>query len=159
MLQALDPQQRVLLECTYEALENGINANVCSTPWKLTAIPAGWPTETLAGTDTGVFMGSSASDYATHMLRDTQSTPMFHGTGCAESMMANRVSYTFDLKGPSVTSDTACSSAMSSLHLACQSLRAGDSSQAIVGSCHLNVTPDTFISLSKSRYPFAYLLS
>ena len=109
------------------------------------------PLEAITGSNTGVFVGASASDYAVHMLRDVQTTPMFHGTGSAEALLSNRISYTLDLKGPSVTSDTACSSALSSLHLACQSLRAGDANQAIVGSCHLNLTPDSFVSLSKSR--------
>ena len=100
---------------------------------------------------TGVYIGASASDYAIHMLRDLQTTPMFSGTGGAESLLANRISYLFDMKGPSVTVDTACSSGLSALHLACQGLYAGDATQAIVGSCHLNVTPDSFVSLSKSR--------
>ena len=109
------------------------------------------PLEAITGSNTGIFVGASASDYAVHMLRDIQTAPTFHGTGSAEALLSNRISYTFDLKGPSVTSDTACSSAMSSLHLACQSLRAGETNQVIVGSCHLNLTPDSFVSLSKSR--------
>ncbi|ESZ94274.1 polyketide synthase [Sclerotinia borealis F-4128] len=130
---ALDPQQRLLLECTYEALENG-----------------GFPKQTLAGKDVGVFVGGSFADYELNNVRDTDTAPMYQATGCAASLLANRLSYYFDFTGPSATVDTACSSSLSALHLACQSLRSGESSHAIVGSCHLNVLPDYFITMSMS---------
>lgn len=76
---------------------------------------------------------------------------MFQATGCAASLMANRLSYYFDFRGPSFTIDTACSSSLGALHLACQALRAGEISSAIVGGCHLNVLPDYFITMSMSR--------
>ncbi|KAI9640185.1 hypothetical protein NHQ30_011422 [Ciborinia camelliae] len=130
---SLDPQQRILLECTYEALENG-----------------GFPKQTLAGKDVGVFVGGSFADYELNNLRDTDTAPMYQATGCATSLLANRLSYYFDFVGPSATVDTACSSSLSALHLACQSLRSGESSHAIVGSCHLNILPDYFIIMSMS---------
>ena len=76
---------------------------------------------------------------------------MYQATGCAASLLANRISYYFDLSGPSFTVDTACSSNLSALHLACQSLRSGESSQAVVASGHLNILPDYFITMSMSR--------
>lgn len=132
---SIDPQQRLLLECSYEALEN-----------------SGVPKETIVGQNVGVFIGGSFSEYSLFCLRDTDRVPVYESTGTAQSVLANRLSYFFDLKGPSATVDTACSSGLSVLHLACQSLRLGESSQAIVGASHLNVMPDIFISMSNSRY-------
>jgi acyl transferase domain-containing protein len=71
--------------------------------------------------------------------------------GCSFALQSNRISHFFDLHGPSVTLDTACSSSLSALHLACQSIRNGESSMAIVGGCHLNMVPEYFISMSMSR--------
>ncbi|KAI6710692.1 hypothetical protein PZA11_006639 [Diplocarpon coronariae] len=130
---SMDPQQRLLLECTYEALEN-----------------AGIPKRDLVGQNVGVFVGGSFSDYDLRNCRDTDTAPVFQATGCAQSLLSNRLSYYFDLSGPSFTVDTACSSSLGALHLACQSLRNGESSQAIVASAHLNVLPDYFIVMSMS---------
>ena len=138
---SIDPQQRLLLECTYEALEN-----------------AGVPKESIIGQSVGVFVGGSFSEYSLFCLRDPDRVPAYEATGTAQSVLANRLSYYFDLKGPSVTVDTACSSGLSALHLACQSLRSGECSQASVGASHLNVMPDMFISMSNSRYcPLHYI--
>lgn len=131
---SIDPQQRLLLECTYDALEN-----------------AGVPKETIIGQNVGVFVGGSFSDYSLYCLRDADTVPAYEATGTAQSVLSNRLSYYFDLKGPSATVDTACSSGLSALHLACQSLRSGESSQAIVGGSHLNLVPEIFISMSNSR--------
>jgi acyl transferase domain-containing protein len=131
---SLDPQQRLLLECTYEALENG-----------------GIPKQSLVGQNVGVFVGGSFADYELNNCRDPDTAPMYQATGCAAALLANRLSYYFDFSGPSFTVDTACSSSLSALHLACQSLRSGESSQAIVASCHLNILPDYFITMSMSR--------
>lgn len=131
---ALDPQQRLMLECAYEALEN-----------------AGLSKKTIAGQDFGVFAAGSFSDYEVNNFRDLQTTPPMQATGCAASFLSNRLSRFFDLHGPSLTVDTACSSSLSALHLACQSLRCGESSHALVGGCHLNLTPDYFISYSLSK--------
>lgn len=133
--QSLDPQQRILLECAYEALENG-----------------GVAKEAVSGGNVGVFIGSSFADYELNNLRDTDNIPMYQSTGNCPATLSNRISYFFDLKGPSITVDTACSSSLVALHLACQSLRHGESSQALVGSCHLNLAPENFISMSMSRF-------
>ncbi|KAI4272253.1 MAG: hypothetical protein LQ337_005419 [Flavoplaca oasis] len=131
---SIDPQQRILLECAYEAIEN-----------------ASVSLDTLAGKDVGVFAAQSFSEYAVQLFRDPETIPMFKATGCSDALMSNRISYAFDLRGPSMTVDTACSSSLTALHLACQSLRAGDSTMAIAGGCHVNLTPDDFISFSMSK--------
>lgn len=132
---SLDPQQRLALECTYEALENG-----------------GLSKQSVAGQNVGVFAGASISDYEMRNLRDPDTIPMHQATGNALSLQSNRISYYFDLTGPSFTVDTACSSSLTALHLACQSLRAGESSAAVVSGAHLSLTPELFISMSNSRY-------
>ncbi|KAH8671519.1 beta-ketoacyl synthase domain-containing protein [Xylariales sp. PMI_506] len=131
---SMDPQQRLLLECTFEALES-----------------AGIPKHSIVGEDVGVFVGGSLSEYESHLGRDSDTIPMHQATGCAHAMQSNRLSHFFDLKGPSFTADTACSSSLVALHLACQSLRLGESTQAIVGACHLNLLPESFISFSTCR--------
>ncbi|KAL1881478.1 hypothetical protein VTK73DRAFT_3540 [Phialemonium thermophilum] len=131
---SMDPQQRLLLECTFEALEN-----------------AGIPKHTIVGKNVGVFVGGSFAEYESHLFRDSDTIPMHQATGCAHAMQSNRISHFFDLKGPSFTADTACSSSMVALHLACQSLRTGESSTALVGGCHLNMLPEFWISFSTCR--------
>ncbi|KAL8928322.1 MAG: hypothetical protein Q9172_001006 [Xanthocarpia lactea] len=130
----IDPQQRILLECAYEAIEN-----------------ASLALSSLAGKDVGVFAAQGFSEYAVQMFRDPETLPMFKATGSADSLMSNRISYAFDLRGPSLTVDTACSSGLTAMHLACQSLRAGETTMAIAGGCHINLTPDDFISFSMSN--------
>lgn len=125
----------MLLECTYEALEN-----------------AGIPKESLVGKKVGVFVGGAASDYRLGTLRDSEQTPMFDATGNHQSIQAGRISHYFDLRGPSFSVDTACSSSLYALHQAVQSIRNGDSDQAIVAACHLNLQPGDWISMSLSRY-------
>lgn len=132
---AMDPQHRLLLEVAYEAIES-----------------AGLTVEQLRGRKWGVFAGASYPDYSVHLLRDTETCPMYHGTGTAEALLSNRISYFLDLRGPCMTIETACSSALSAMHTAITSIKAGDCPEgAIVGACHLNVVPDTFVSLSKSQ--------
>lgn len=131
---SMDPQQRLLLECTYEALENG-----------------GIPKEKLVGKDVGVFVGGSFADYELNNCRDTDTAPMYQATGCASSVLAGRISYYFDFKGPCFTVDTACSSSLTALHLACQALANGECSYAVVASAHLNLLPDYFVIMSMSR--------
>nr|ALP31866.1 polyketide synthase 34 [Diaporthe helianthi] len=131
---SMDPQQRLLLECTFEALENG-----------------GIPKHSIVGQDVGVFVGGSIAEYEHQLARDIDSMPMHQATGCAQAMQSNRISHFFDLRGPSFTADTACSASLVALHLACQSMRAGESTHAIVGSCHLNMLPEFWSSFSSSR--------
>ncbi|KAE8149582.1 hypothetical protein BDV25DRAFT_140696 [Aspergillus avenaceus] len=132
--QSMDPQQRILLECTYEALEN-----------------AGITKQDLSNQKVGVFIGGSFPEYHLRNVKDPEEIPMFESTGNAMSMQANRISYYFNLKGPSIAIDTACSSSLSALHLACQSLETGESEIAIVGACHINLIPEQSISMSLSR--------
>jgi acyl transferase domain-containing protein len=129
----IDPQQRLMLEVCSEAFED-----------------AGIPSSQLAGSETAVFFGVSHSDYDRLIYRDRDAINGFNGTGSYHSIVANRVSYTFDLKGPSVVVDSACSSSLVALHLACQSLRLGECQLAIVGGVNLNLTPDEIIALTKT---------
>ncbi|OJJ39118.1 hypothetical protein ASPWEDRAFT_149949 [Aspergillus wentii DTO 134E9] len=131
---SMDPQQRLLLECSYEALES-----------------AGVPKEDLAGRNVGVFVGGNFADYELNNVRDVETIPLYQATGCAPSLQSNRLSYFFNLRGPSLTVDTACSSSLVALHYAVQSLRSGESKEAIVGGCRLNIVPDLFVSMSMSQ--------
>ena len=128
---AIDPQQRQLLECTYEALEN-----------------AGIPNQSIAGSKMGVFIAGSSSDYHTATLKDLNQVPMFDATGNHQCIQAGRISYYFDLCGPCCTVDTACSSSLYALHLAVQCIRSGDADSAIVGGCSLHMSPDDSVSMS-----------
>lgn len=126
----MDPQQRLLLEVSWEALEN-----------------AGIAPEKLAGSGTGVFIGISSSDYSQLQLHYGAETDAYTGTGNAHSIVANRISYFLDLRGPSLAVDTACSSSLVAVHLACQSLQTGECDRAIVGGVNLMLSPeltDTF---------------
>jgi phthiocerol/phenolphthiocerol synthesis type-I polyketide synthase A len=120
----MDPQQRLLLEVAYEALEH-----------------AGVPAESLRQTQTGVFAGACAADYGYLTATDLGEVDAWSGTGGALSIIANRLSYFLDLRGPSVTVDTACSSSLVAVHLACQSLRTGDSNLAIAAGVNLLLSP------------------
>ena len=90
-------------------------------------------------------MGQFTSDYKELVCRDAESAIPFSVTGLQTTSLSNRISWLFDLKGPSLTMDTACSSSLVALHLACQSLRAGESRMAIVGGCNLMISPDMFM--------------
>ena len=81
------------------------------------------------------------------MLSDPESLPAHHVTGTGKAIFANRISYFFDLKGPSFSLDTGCSASLVALHQACQSIRCGESKQAIVGGTNLILSPKTMISL------------
>ena len=120
----IDPQQRLALEVTVEALEH-----------------AGIPAESLQRSQTGVFMGACVSEYGVLASRDLGAIEAWNGTGGALSIIANRLSYYLDLRGPSLTIDTACSSSLVAVHLACQSLRTGQSELAIAGGVNLLLSP------------------
>jgi myxalamid-type polyketide synthase MxaB len=132
----LDPQQRLLLEVTWEALED-----------------AGIKAEALAGTDTCVFIGACTSDYEDiqYHLRDRSEIDFYVATGTARSLLSGRISYTFDLRGPSLTVDTACSSSLVAVHLACQSLCRGESDLAIAGGVNLVLLPELSMPFSRAR--------
>ncbi len=120
----MDPQQRLLLEVTHEALEN-----------------AGIAAQSLRHTQTGVFAGACLGEYGYLAASQLSEVDAWSGTGGALSIIANRVSYAFDLRGPSVTVDTACSSSLVAVHLACQSLRSGESDTALAAGVNVLLTP------------------
>ena len=129
----IDPQQRLLLEVTWEALEN-----------------AGIVPEHLQGSHTGVFIGVSTHDYSHIQLNAPPFIDAYAGTGNAHSIAANRISYSFDLQGPSVAIDTACSSSLVAMHFACQSLQTGESETAIVGGVNVVLAPTISINFTKA---------
>ncbi|CAO2658326.1 Nn.00g060490.m01.CDS01 [Neocucurbitaria sp. VM-36] len=132
---AMDPMQRLLLEVTYEALEN-----------------SGTPLSKVSGSKTSCFVGCFTKDYEEMQRRDMELAPKYQSTGASQTMLSNRLSYFFDLKGPSVTLDTACSSGLVAVHLACQSLRTGESSMAVVGGSNLILSPDIQIEMSDMHF-------
>ena len=129
----LDPQQRILLELSWEAMEN-----------------AGISPSSLAGSDCAVFVGISSLDYGTRGLDDLASLSSHLMTGNTLSIAANRLSYVFDLRGPSLAVDTACSSSLVALHYACNSLRTGEASTAFVGGVNLLLHPYPFVGFTKA---------
>jgi acyl transferase domain-containing protein len=130
----MDPQQRGLMENTYHAFEN-----------------AGLRLEDVAGTKTSVHVGCFTSDFATMQFRDAQSIPKYNSLGTAGSMLANRLSWFFDLRGESMYVDTACSSSLVALALACQGLAAGESEMAVVSGSNVILIPEFTISLSNMK--------
>src|ERR1700737_3532418 len=131
----VDPQHRLLLETAWEAIED-----------------AGLVLDLERGTDLGVFVGISHNEY-----QGIQSTPWEHSgigphspTGCAHSIAANRISYCFNLHGPSVAMDTACSSALTAVHAACEHIRAGRGDMALAGGVTVMITPGGFIGFSRA---------
>ncbi|KAI1316785.1 beta-ketoacyl synthase, partial [Xylariaceae sp. FL0255] len=129
--ESMDPQQRILLEIVYEAIE-----------------ASGYTMSQLKGSSTGVFVGQMTDDYRDLLLRDLDYHPTHTGTGVARSILANRVSYAFDWRGPSFNIDTACSSSLVALHQAVQSLRQGECDMAVVAGVNLVFGPETFSQLS-----------
>jgi len=109
---------------------------------------AGISLERAAGSNTAVFAGSFFRDYSDGYMRDPTNLPRYYLTGNGAAMMSNRVSHFFDLRGPSVTVDTGCSTGLTALHLACQSLQTGESSVAVVGGANILLNPDNFLSMS-----------
>ena len=130
----IDPQQRILLELTWDAMEN-----------------AGIVPARLAGSQTGVFVGISFSDYAALQREDPDHVDAYVMSGSAVSNAANRISYIFDLHGPSFAVDTACSSSLVAVHEACVSLWRGESNLAIAGGINALLTASGFIGFSKAH--------
>lgn len=113
---------------------------------------AGITLEAIAGHNTGVYVGASQVDYTSLLHKDAQDIPVYQSTGTSANILSNRISYVFNLKGPSWTMDTACSSSLAALHTACQSIRLGEITQAIVGGAHIMLSPDTMVGMSMLRY-------
>ncbi|MGW4115984.1 SDR family NAD(P)-dependent oxidoreductase [Actinosynnema sp. NPDC004786] len=129
----MDPQQRLLAEVAWEALED-----------------AGLPASRLAGSRTGVFVGISSFDYATFQLNDLDGIDAHTGTGSALSIAANRLSYLWDLRGPSMAVDTACSSSLVAVLQACASLARGDSDLALAAGVNLVLSPAGAINFAQA---------
>lgn len=129
----LDPQQRMLMEVTWEALED-----------------AGQVPGKLAGTSTGVFIGIMGSDYADTPMNDPLLVKFYTVTGHSRGIAANRLSHFFDFRGPSMSVDTACSSSLVATNLACRSLWSGESTLAIAGGANLILSPEGTIWYAKA---------
>lgn len=130
----MDPQQRLLLETAWEALEDG-----------------GQVPQRLAGSRTGVFVGISTNDYGHLPIVRPQLVDAYTGTGNALSIAANRLSYLFDLHGPSMAVDTACSSSLVAVDLACRSLRDGECTMALAAGVNVILSPALMINFTKAR--------
>jgi phthiocerol/phenolphthiocerol synthesis type-I polyketide synthase C len=129
----MDPQQRLLLEMAWEAFES-----------------AGIAASRVRGARWGVYVGLSNVDYAYRRADDLAGVDATTMTGNAASIAANRISYCFDLRGPSMVIDTACSSSLVALHQACQSVAGGESAGAVVGGISLHLHPYGFVGFSKA---------
>lgn len=131
----IDPQQRLLLETAYEAIED-----------------AGLVLDLDKGTDIGVFVGISHNDYQglQHTATDRAGISAHTPTGSAHSIAANRISYCLNLTGPSIAMDTACSSALTAVHVACKHILAGHCKTAMAGGVTVMITPDGFIGFSQA---------
>ena len=132
--ESMDPQHRILLEVTWEALER-----------------AGIAPDSLAGTDAGFFLGISNSDYWRALYADQATIDVYAGMGGALSVASGRLAYFLGTHGPTLSVDTACSSSLVSIHLACQSLRLGETSLAVAGGVSLMLSPEATINFSKAR--------
>jgi acyl transferase domain-containing protein/acyl-CoA synthetase (AMP-forming)/AMP-acid ligase II/acyl carrier protein len=129
----MDPQQRLLLETAWEALAD-----------------AGIPAGSFRGTRTGVFVGISSHDHARTAFADPSGLDAFSCTGSSAAISANRLSYAFDLHGPSIAIDTACSSSLVAVHQACLSIRTGECGTALAGGVNLILSPDIGTAFARS---------
>ncbi|ORY67416.1 uncharacterized protein BCR38DRAFT_510284 [Pseudomassariella vexata] len=128
---AIDPQQRFLMEVVYEALES-----------------SGLKIEDLSGTAAAVYVGVMCNDYAQITYQDLECVHKYAATGTASSILSNRVSYFFNWTGPSMTIDTACSSSLIATHQAVQVLRSGESNLAVAAGTNLIFSPTNFVAES-----------
>lgn len=128
----MDPQQRIILQLTWEALED-----------------AHIPANQLRGKPVGVFMGNTNNDYGMLISADPAEAHPYALTGNSSSIIANRVSYAFDFRGPAVAMDTACSSSLVAIHQAVRSLRDGDSEVAVAGGVNLLCSPFATVAFSE----------
>ncbi|KAJ5339489.1 polyketide synthase [Penicillium brevicompactum] len=129
--EAMDPQQRMCLEVAYEALEN-----------------AGIQIDQVSASNTSCYVGCFNHDYMNLMNRDPENIPFYNATGTEASCLSNRVSWFFNLAGPSMTVDTACSSSLIALHLASQSIRTGESDTSLIGGVNIMSSMEMNMQLS-----------
>ena len=129
----MDPQQRLFLQTVWHTIED-----------------AGYKKSDLAGTKTGLFAGVAANDYANLLATHGVAVEAYSSTGNAHSVLANRVSYFFDLHGPSEAIDTACSSSLVAIHRAIESIASGSSEMAIVGGVNVLLSPGAFLAFGKA---------
>ncbi|PTL78226.1 type I polyketide synthase [Vitiosangium sp. GDMCC 1.1324] len=133
--ESMDPQQRLVLEVAWEALER-----------------AGQDVTALRNSRTGVFVGITTADYARVILQGRpEDVDAWFASGTSLNVVAGRLSYTLGLQGPSMAVDTACSSSLTALHLACQSLRSGESTMALAAGVNLILSPEPMMAVSKAR--------
>ncbi|PRH77859.1 hypothetical protein C6N75_18035, partial [Streptomyces solincola] len=131
---SMDPQQRLVLEASWEALER-----------------AGIAADTVAGSRTGVYLGTMNSDYGDLRDHDLTALDGYVGTGKAGSILSGRVSYALGLQGPAMTIDTACSSSLAAIHLAAQALRGGECELALAGGVTVMSAPTLFVEFSRLK--------
>ena len=124
-----------MLEIAFEAFEN-----------------AGLSLEAIAGSDTSCYIGNFTADYREMAFRDADAATRYSLSGTGTELISNRISWFYDLRGPSFTLGTACSSSLVALHQGCQSIRTGESSVALVGGCNLLLNPDMFQVLSNQQF-------
>jgi phthiocerol/phenolphthiocerol synthesis type-I polyketide synthase C len=129
----MDPQQRLMLELVWHAVEDS-------------GIPAG----RLSGSPAGVYIGASTTDYSDLRLEDPAGADSYFMTGSTLSILANRLSYVFDFRGPSLTIDTACSSSLVAVHYACEAIRSGRIPMAIAGGINLLLAPYPYIGFCRA---------
>ena len=130
---AMDPQQRNLLEVTFECLENG-----------------GIRFQDISGADVGCYVANFTIDSVIMKIKDPESLSRHDATGMGSTILANRISHIFNLSGPSCVFDTACSSSLYALHYACLALQANETSAAIVAGTNLLMTPEQQIATTKA---------
>ncbi|KAF6826616.1 polyketide synthase [Colletotrichum plurivorum] len=131
---AMDPTHRMLLEATYEGFEN-----------------AGLRLEDVSGTQTSCYIGTFTGDFPNLQARDNEGPSIYHATGLSSSLASNRLSWFYNLRGPSMTIDTACSSSLTAFHLACQSIRTGEAEMSVVAGANLMFGPDMSILLGAAK--------
>ncbi|MCT2594589.1 acyltransferase domain-containing protein, partial [Streptomyces sp. N2-109] len=128
---SLDPQQRLMLEVAWEALED-----------------SGHPAGALEGQPVGVYLGLNTADYQQLLTRDMRQVDHYYGTGTSFAATAGRLSYFLGLRGPSIAVDTACSASLTALHLACQGLENGDCEVAVIGGANVIAAPTVSVSMT-----------
>ncbi len=134
-IESMEPQQRMVLEASWGALEH-----------------AGYAPQSMNGTNTGVFMGIGANEYIRACAENAREEDiMFIPTGNATNVISGRVAFNLGLTGPCMAIDTACSSSSVAIHTACQSLRNGECDMALAGGVNAMVMPETFVALSKAH--------